>query len=109
MTSNPAHEVDTVCYKCGEPFTTDHKLKSNSFRCPECNARLSKEHYHKGPENIGQIRLNPSTEQIDIDRLRSLLEDNGFVLDTSEPEPPEGAQQLGITIYRNYFPPENHR
>jgi len=109
MTSNPAHEVDTVCYKCGEPFTTDHKLKSNSFRCPECNARLSKEHYHKGPENIGQIRLNPSTEQIDIDRLKSLLEDNGFVLDASGPEPPEGAQQLGITIYRNYLPPENHR
>lgn len=109
MTSNHAHEVDTVCYKCGGPFNTDHKLESNSFRGPEFNAAPSKEHYLKGPENIGQIRLAPSTGEIDIDRLRSLLEDNGFVLDASGSEPPEGAQQLGITIYRNYLPPENHR
>lgn len=105
MTENPAHREKTVCYNCSNPVLKDD-LKRHDFECPHCGKILSAEHVHKGPENLGQVRLNPSTEMIDIERIRSALEEADFILDTNGPEPPDGAQQLGITIYRNYFPPE---
>lgn len=105
MTPHPASQEDPICYNCNSPVLRSD-LKNFDYRCPHCDARLSQKHVNRGAEKIGEIRLHPSTIQRDIDLIKSLFNEGQFVLDVTGPEPPEGAQQLGITLYRNHLPPE---